>query len=745
MWGPRSEQRVVPFFQALSSITASGKTIILADAVSSIAEAWPVKPVVLWLSKGKVVVEQTYDNLLPGGKYNHFLKDFEIRALAELDANELAENPRAFVFFATVGTFNQKDKERGSLLIYRSEVDTTEVSVWDALKQRPYREDVQRPLVIVYDEAHNLSDQQTDLLVDLQPLAFLVASATMRLPSRLAQEIGLLKQGGRSDADLTTTVVPSDVVKSELVKSTVLMKGYRTRMEEAVSGLLADFRLIEADAVRYASHLRPKAIYVCNTNIVEGDDRRRDDAKRPFNQREAPPILIWRYLVEQGVDPSEIAVYCSLIFHQSYPPPRDFKLFKGGDSDYGAFTRGNYRHIIFNLSLQEGWDDPECYLAYIDKSMRSPVQVEQVIGRVLRQPSAKYYPTELLNTASFYVRVDKDSVFAEAIKAVDKKLQAEFPGIRVIQYTAGKEPFIEVAPKLEIGIPAVALDTTDAASEVAQIIDQLNDYRGDTVNTRGTGGRSVVTLQVGIGQTDEARWERLEEANRVRARWIFEREIRKRYPGALGVVDTSDRRFDARIGVGSPAESYFTEVAEKIVNSYLDAVRIVQKSSDPYIVGAVLARRSELNVFENSIHEGYSNLNADELEFARHVDLRGVVWTRNPSQTGYRIPLVSRGFTAQFFPDFIIWTDDAVHLVDPKGGHLIVEAATRKLLNIRSPRGATRELRVWLFSKGTWKIAGAQPELVHKEGYTMWTIGSDGSKRGKALSDIGSAVGLIVR
>ena len=75
---------------------------------------------------------------------------------------------------------------------------------------------------------------------------------------------------------------------------------------------------------------------------------------------------------------------------------------QGGDSDYDNFVAGNYRHIIFNLGLQEGWDDPECCFAYIDKDMGSPDQVTQIIGRVLRQPGAEHYPAMILNTAHFY-------------------------------------------------------------------------------------------------------------------------------------------------------------------------------------------------------------------------------------------------------------------------------------------------------------------------------------------------------
>ena len=41
----------IPFIQLLSSVTASGKTIILAQAVADISIRLPVAPLVLWLSK----------------------------------------------------------------------------------------------------------------------------------------------------------------------------------------------------------------------------------------------------------------------------------------------------------------------------------------------------------------------------------------------------------------------------------------------------------------------------------------------------------------------------------------------------------------------------------------------------------------------------------------------------------------------------------------------------------------------
>lgn len=741
--GTQQHQRTVPFFQALASITASGKTVILADVVSSISAALPVPPVVLWLSKGRVVVEQTLANLLPGGKYHHLLGSAEVRPLPEYDPEEVADLLKPIVYFATVGTFNQKDKENGTLVIYRCDIDTADQSTWDALKQRLTRDNFRRPLIVVYDEAHNLSDQQTDLLMELEPTAFLLASATMRLPERLAREVDALKANGWDDESLITAVNAKAVADSGLVKNTVMLAGYQSPMEETVSTLLADFEQAEADAAAYGLDGKPKAIYVSNTNIVAGNASEQDDPKRPFNTRQAPPILIWRHLVEiHGVDPDEIAVYCSLKMDKNYPPPDGFHLFRGGDSDYQTFSQGDFRHIIFNLALQEGWDDPLCYFAYIDKSMDSRVQVEQIIGRLLRQPGAQHYSADRLNAAHFYVRVDRNSVFNDILNAVNQKIASEAPELRVVATPPGKPPPTEYPPQKPMTVPATALDPSDAVAPVADLIKKLSNYQNDDgTNTRGIGSRAIVQRLVGDPSSGDVTWETFEQSSRVLARWIFQRELRKRYPGALGVAPTSDRKFDAQIGLGSNAESHIASVAEQVVECFLDHVEIIQKTRDPYTVGPQLARPDGFVTFKNAIHDGYDGLNSLELPFAQVLDSQGIPWARNPSRTGYRIPLPTMGPTSFFYPDFIVWSGDDVFVIDTKGAHLLSEAATRKLLWIEPPRKATERLFVKLVSVGKWKTDTTQET---KDGYTLWGIKAGSGRTVKHFDDLDKLITAVL-
>jgi type III restriction enzyme len=740
--GTEQHPRYVPFFQALASITASGKTVILADVVASVSAALPTPPIVLWLSKGRVVVEQTLANLLPGGRYHHLLGSAEVRPLPEYDPEEVADLLKPIVYFATVGTFNQRDKENGSLIIYRCDIDTADQSTWDALKQRLNRENIRRPLIVVYDEAQNLSDQQTDLLMELEPTAFLLASATMRLPQRLAREIDLLKTNGWDDASLITAVDAKAVADSGLVKNTILLAGYQSPMEETVATLLTDFAQAETDGTRYGLAGKPKAIYVCNTNIVAGNANERDDPKRPFNSRQAPPILIWRQLVDvHGIDPHDIAVYCSLKMDKDYPAPEGFHLFNGGDKDYADFSSGAFRHIIFNLSLQEGWDDPLCYFAYIDKSMESSVQVEQVIGRLLRQPEAHHYAAERLNTAHFYIRVDKHQVFTDILTAVGHKIASEAPELRIVVTSPGKPPPEEYPVKEELTVPMTALETSDAVAPVAELIKQLSNYQDDTTNTTGTGSRAIVQRLIGDPSAAETKWEMFEQSSRVLARWIFQREIRQRHPGALGVAPTSDAKFDAQIGLGSSAESHIVTIAEKVVDTFLDCVEIIQKPRDPYIVGPQLARPDTFEPFTNALHAGYDGLNNLESPFAHVLDKQGIPWARNPSRTGYRIPLATMGPTAFFYPDFIVWSGTDVFVIDTKGAHLLSEAATRKLLWIDAPRKAIDHLYVKLVSVGKWRIDATQET---NDGYTLWGIRAGSGRTMKHFDDLDKLVVAVL-
>lgn len=717
---------VPPFFHALSALTGAGKTAMLAEAVSQIADTMPVKPIVMWLSKGKVVVRQTFENLSPGGKYHHLLDGMAVDVLANYKPEVVTDANQPLVYFATVGTFNQRDKESGTLLIHKSDVDNMEASVWDALRLRTDGDGNRRPLIVVYDEAQNLTNQQTELLLELEPDGFLLASATMRLPARIGEEVQHLRTAGYAGPDdeyLVTKVKTADVVAEGLVKDTVLLAGYNTPMEEAIAQLLEDWGQATVEAEALGLDLQPKSIYVCNTNVVADTPNLTDDPKQPFDQRQAPPILIWKYLVEQlGVDPSTVAVYADLKTDKAYPLPEEFNLFKGADKDYDAFTAGDYKHIVFNLSLQEGWDDPSVYFAYIDKSMESSVQITQVIGRVLRQPGAEHYPSERLNAAQFYVRVDKNAVFNGVIDEVKEQLGEGPDGVKIVISPPGKPKPQEYPSKGEFFVPQTAQNPALAQSKIIDLLARFSDYRGDDQNTKGAGSRRVLRQKVGQSGT-ETEWEEYEHSAEASARWVFHREIQRQFKAALGVVNLAEPKLDAIVGIGSPAYAHVTDLADDVVMAYVKGVRLVQRKSNPYKVGPVMGRPDELVMYQNAVHEGYTGLNSIERPFADELDKIGVAWARNPSRSGYGIPLITVGPTSNFYPDFLIWTAERVICVDTKGPQLVDSTARRKLLTIK-PSDEGRRLDIQFVSEGKY-----DDELTRRDsdGYTYWGLADDGS------------------
>ena len=323
----------------------------------------------------------------------------------------------------TTGLFNNKDQAEGALNIYKKDDDLFgDLSPWERLIERSMEANVARCSSFTM-KATTFRNSRQNYLAELEPDAYLLASATLKLPANfqksVIQPIQAMGRGGRRSRALRRTqgrgrpkASPRPSVHHHGCEQRqggggrAGEEGHPVRRDNRRHGTLPR-RSDRADGSPRRGNRRPrdlsfkpKAIYVCKTNIA--DDGEKDDASKPFQHRNAPPIRIWRYLVEEkGIAPRDIAIYANLTFVEGNKPD-EVNLFSKGENDFDDFTAGNYQHIIFNLSLQEGWDDPACYLAYIDKSMGSSIQVEQIIGRVLRQYGAKHYDNPLFNSAHFF-------------------------------------------------------------------------------------------------------------------------------------------------------------------------------------------------------------------------------------------------------------------------------------------------------------------------------------------------------
>jgi len=759
---PRKGNKPRAFFQALSALTGAGKTPILAQAVSLIRAHLTAEPIVFWMSKAKPVVAQTYLNFSAGGKYSDILDGFQVINVSGLSPQLIKDSSTPLLVMATTGLFNNKDQAEGALNIYKKDNDQFgDQSPWARLIDRRDGA-IRRPLLIVYDEGHNLSEQQSELLAELEPDAYLLASATMRLPSSfqksVVQPIRLwveevedassfgnlcaIGSSGKPEAEryVTTAVDSAKVVEAELVKKAIQFDGTTAPMVKCLDALISRMALLDSEIKLRGLSFRPKAIYVCKTNI--NDDGEKDDPALPFAQRNAPPIRIWRHLVEErDVPPNDVAIYSNLAFVDGSKPD-EVNLFSKGENDFEEFRAGNFRHVIFNLSLQEGWDDPECYLAYIDKSMGSSIQVEQVIGRVLRQYGARHYETALLNSAHFFLRVDSQRVFTDSIQNVKAKLLSEGAPIEIIDtfgaLSAGAE---DLMPKegVEVALHHIFVDSEAARQETGAIIEDFPAFQEGDENTVGEAysGSQVIRLN----KPDDGgvvSWKSDGHTNPVRLRWLVSTAIKSRSSRALAIVDLKSLKFDVRVQIASKADKLADKLAREVVTSFYSLSDLAYESAKPFQFGAMRVP-TNAPVFSNGLYERYSGMNKFELAFAQALDSSGETWHRNPSSGGFYIPLLSEGDTSSFYPDFIVWKKGLVYCLDTKGGHLLSDAVARKLFDIKEDN-KTRALVRFI-------TEGRQSALLEKPlkgGYTVWKM-KLGSPTPIFVTDLQKAVSEALR
>ena len=234
---------------------------------------------------------------------------------------------------------------------------------------------------------------------------------------------------------------------------------------------------------------------------------------------------------------------------------------------------------------------------------------------------------------------------------------------------------------------------------------------------------------IGKDASTREEWVEVEHSNRVTARWVFLREVQKRHRKAAHLCDIEHPKFDVLVEYNSPAAALIRDQAERVADAYIDHSTIVQNALDePYLVDSISVDEDHLTRYNDAIHEGYSGLNELEKEFASALDGTRKTWCRNPSSGGYEIPLLDRGNTRTFNPDFLIWTDSKnIVAIDTKGDHLIVEDAGRKLFHI-DPVAPGPKVSIRLVTRGYWSVIGGQPskDPKGKSGFTVW-----GLKHGK--------------
>ncbi|MDN0069149.1 DEAD/DEAH box helicase [Collinsella ihumii] len=355
--------------------TGGGKTFIGACAIDVLSDALPSHDeVVVWLVPRKEILSQTLKNFR---NPEHFLRirlDQDFAGRVEVLDKEDGLRGRGFTA-ATVGdqltlfvlsydSFKNKDGRRA----YAENSSLAGLTEWQ--RDAGTAVDVEgaddtalisalagtNPIVIVDESHHAKSKLSLDMLRNLNPRFVLELTAT---PGKGANVI----------AQATARQLKAE----EMVKLPVVVYRRPDKRTTVADAVMLQRRLeviAEQDEKRTGRYIRPIVLF-------QAERRGADDAETYAKLKQK--------LVEGGIPAEQIAV-------------RTGDVDEIGGADLMA-RDCPIRFIVTVEALAEGWDCPFAYVLATVANKSSQVSVEQIVGRVLRQPYAARAGARSLNIA----------------------------------------------------------------------------------------------------------------------------------------------------------------------------------------------------------------------------------------------------------------------------------------------------------------------------------------------------------
>jgi type III restriction enzyme len=209
--------------------------------------------------------------------------------------------------------------------------------------------------VIIVDESHNAtSELSMGMLKDLNPAMVLDLTATPRKNSNVISFVDAMQ-----------------LKKEKMVKLPVIVYNRPSQKQVIVDAL--DLRskidkIAEENKTKTGIYLRPIVLFQAQPKT--------DDDNTTFE-------VLKQKLISIGIPEEEIAIKTANVNEL-----KNIELLN---------ENCKIKYIVTVNALKEGWDCPFAYILASLANKTSSVDVEQIVGRILRQPYARNYDNNLLN------------------------------------------------------------------------------------------------------------------------------------------------------------------------------------------------------------------------------------------------------------------------------------------------------------------------------------------------------------
>lgn len=381
--------------------TAGGKTFIAVNALETVftalAKRAPRRPkMVVWLVPSLTILDQTVKALSsPEHPYRKRLDQLFRHRVAIYEKRDLlmgagfsydtAQEQLSIVVmsFDSLRAKNKEDRkifqENGNLASFL-QPDQGDSTDWLLPEHDPSALinviRLLRPVVVV-DESHNAESKlSVEMMKDLSPDFILDLTATPRNNSNIISFVDALALKKQHMVKLPV-IVANRSSKGEVIESALIL---RRQLED----------LAKQEEAAGGKHIRPIVLFQAQP--------RTDNDNTTFEK-------IREKLVELKIPAEQIKIKTA-----------DINELKGVD----LMSRDcPVRFIITVNALKEGWDCPFAYILASLADKTSAVDVEQILGRVLRMPHVQQHGHDLLNLSYVFTASNR---FMDTLQSVVKGL-----------------------------------------------------------------------------------------------------------------------------------------------------------------------------------------------------------------------------------------------------------------------------------------------------------------------------------
>lgn len=507
---------------AIKVPTAGGKTFIACNVLHSINKHFNQgnAKAVVWLVPWSNLLQQTYNSLsdphhpyreklntLFNGRVEVYEKEGLLQG-ANFNPSSVTEQLNIFVFNFSSLRINSRKKDDRKVYQENGAYESFRESVIDKDLVLPDTDDtalinVIRSLnpVVIVDESHNAeSDLSVEMLNNLNPSLVLDLTATPK-----------------SNSNIISFVNAIELKKENMVKLPVVVYNHNKK-EDVINSALHLQRQLELHAQEEekvtGKYIRPIILFQAQSNIKGKNNTTFQKIKDNLAKLKIPEEQI--RIKVSGIDE-----------------------LKGEDL---MSKDCPVRYIITVNALKEGWDCPNAYIlaSLADKS--SPVEVEQILGRVLRQPYVTKHKNALLNL-SFVLSAS--AKFNETLDNIVKGLQESgFSRDDYYAEEAPEEPMSdnEVLQEELFDEPKQSEPKSDDDFEVSDIdFDPNEEVTLESISVRSP---EIVSHITGKATQESEAFEKVVENTQVDDNTALMTQVMGKKPKTFKVIDTYRKQWE---------------------------------------------------------------------------------------------------------------------------------------------------------------------------------------------------------